>query len=60
MREVNGRKKYFTKRYLNVNRWTTYSEIIKWVLTINPKSILEIGIGNRLVYDILKKIGFLI
>lgn len=54
----DGRIKYYTKRYINVNRWTTYSEIIKRVLEIEPSNILEIGIGNRLVADILKKIGF--
>lgn len=54
----DGRKKYYTKRYINANRWTTYSEIIKLVLEIEPTNILEIGFGNRLVADILKKIGF--
>ncbi len=57
---VDGRKEYFTKRYINAKRWTTYAEIIKWVLNIEPSNILEIGIGNRLVADIIRKIGFTI
>lgn len=44
--------------YLKVRRWDNYSKIIKCVLMIDPIKILEIGIGNRLVLDILKKIGY--
>ncbi len=54
----SGRDRYFSKEYLHVNRWTTYAKLIKTVLEINPSNIVEIGIGNGLVSDILQKIGY--
>ncbi|KKK51420.1 hypothetical protein LCGC14_3115140 [marine sediment metagenome] len=56
----NGRQRYFSKRYLTEKRWATYSELIKRVLELNPVRILEIGMGNHLVADILEKMGYYI
>lgn len=53
-----NRENYFSKSYLSVNRWSTYSLLIQCVLELDPKKILEIGPGNRLVADILKKFGY--
>lgn len=46
------------KNYLRVNRWSTYAKIITAVLDIDPFKILDIGIGNRVVYDILKLLDY--
>lgn len=53
-----NKNKYFIKSYLNPKRWSSYSEIIRFVLEINPSKILEIGIGNGLIIYILKKMGY--
>ena len=53
-----GKSHYFSKRYLHASRWTTYSLLIRCILEIEPSNILEIGVGNHLVADILKKIGY--
>ncbi|MFX0186794.1 MAG: class I SAM-dependent methyltransferase [Candidatus Hodarchaeota archaeon] len=57
-KNLSSRNKYFIKRYFTSKRWTTYSELIRCILEINPLNILEIGPGNGLVSDILKKIGY--
>lgn len=57
-KNYRGRNEYLRKSYLTIDRWTTYAELVKCVLRIKPFKIMEIGIGNRLVSDILEKIGF--
>ena len=47
-----------SKNYLKVRRWDTYSKIIRKVLEINPSKILEIGIGNQLVNNIIKLLHY--
>lgn len=49
---------YSNNNYLDVARWSTYALLIKEVMTINPKTILEAGPGNGLVSSILRSIGF--
>lgn len=49
---------YSSTGYLSRSRWSTYYHLIAEVLQMKPKSILEIGPGNGLVTDILRKIGF--
>ena len=56
----NGRQKYYSRKYLHTHRWNTYSKLISCVLEINPLRILEVGFGNRLVSDILEKMGFFV
>jgi len=48
---------YFQRSYLNADRWSSYWYQIDAVLQLGGRSILEIGIGNRVVCDTLAKIG---
>jgi len=55
---------YFVDEYIDENRWNSYYNQIESVRKVskmlgkNNVTVLEIGIGNGLVEDILKKIGF--
>ncbi|RKY32601.1 MAG: methyltransferase type 11 [Candidatus Omnitrophota bacterium] len=48
---------YFDKSYNSKERFCSYWHQIHEIVNLNPKSVLEIGIGNRFVSDYLKKIG---
>lgn len=48
---------YFNRKYLSRDRWANYWHQINAVLASKADNILEIGVGNRLVYDTLKKLG---
>ncbi len=48
---------YFQRSYLNADRWSGYWHQIEGVLQLGGQSILEIGIGNRVVCDMLAKMG---
>jgi len=48
---------YKFSKYDYLDRWISYWHQIDEVLKLNPKNILEIGIGNKTVYDCLKKEG---
>jgi hypothetical protein len=47
--------KYSDPGYLNLNRWSTYSLIVRQIIKLKPKKVLEIGPGNHMVSTILKK-----
>lgn len=49
---------YFTKKYFSQDRWANYWYQINILRGLRGQSILEIGIGNGLVADVLKKLGF--
>ena len=49
---------YFNIEYDTKSRWISYWYQINEVINLQPKSVLEIGVGNKTVSDYLKKIGF--
>lgn len=48
---------YFNQRYDTKQRWISYWYQIHEVLEQTPKSVLEIGVGNKTVSDYLQKVG---
>lgn len=48
---------YFTSRYDSKERWISYWFQINEILDKNPKTLLEIGVGNKTVSDYLKKLS---
>ena len=49
---------YFKKKYDDFSRFVSYFHQIDLARSLDPKNILEIGKGNGMVSDYLKKIGF--
>lgn len=54
------KEKYASADYMTPKRWSSYSIIIKEVLKIKPRSILEIGPGNGVVASALRQMGFFV
>jgi len=52
-----NRNVYRFKKYVDLKRWLSYWHQINEVLELNPKNVLEIGVGNQIVSDCLKKQG---
>src|SRR3989344_5134651 len=48
---------YFNLKYDSKQRWISYWYQISEVLDSKPESVLEIGVGNKVVSNYLKKIG---
>lgn len=48
---------YYSFDYDSKERWTSYWYQIKEVLRFEPKTVLEIGVGNKTVSDYLNKMG---
>ncbi|PIR66437.1 MAG: methyltransferase type 11 [Parcubacteria group bacterium CG10_big_fil_rev_8_21_14_0_10_36_14] len=48
---------YFNRRYNHKARWLSYWYQIDLALEIDARSVLEVGIGNGIVKDYLKKAG---
>jgi len=48
---------YFNLQYDTKSRWISYWYQISEVIKLQPKSLLEIGVGNKTVSDYLRKIG---
>ena len=51
------KKLYFSKRYLTMERFISYYHQVNFVLDEKPRDVLEIGVGNKIVSDLLKKSG---
>lgn len=49
---------YFRKRYLHKQRWLNFWYQIEAITKTEAKSILEIGPGNGIVTDTLRKMGY--
>lgn len=57
--EIQVRKKhYLNLAYDSKNRWISYWYQINEIIKSEPKTILEIGVGNKTVSDYLKKLGY--
>jgi len=52
------KKLYYLENYDCLDRWIGYWYQIESVLDLNPKTVLEIGPGNKTVSDYLKKRSF--
>ena len=50
-------KEHYFKNYDTKERWMSYWYQINEVLKLNPENVLEIGIGNKLVSDYLRRQG---
>lgn len=48
---------YFSQKYDTKERWSSYWYQIHEVVAKQPNNVLEIGVGNKVVSDYLKKIG---
>ena len=48
---------YLSQKYDSKERWVSYWYQINEVLSLNPRNVLEIGVGNKTVSDYLKKTG---
>ncbi|MBW1936730.1 MAG: class I SAM-dependent methyltransferase, partial [Deltaproteobacteria bacterium] len=48
---------YFRKEYDSKKRWISYWHQIDEILTLSLNSVLEVGIGNGLVANYLKRRG---
>ncbi|HEY8108891.1 MAG TPA: class I SAM-dependent methyltransferase [Patescibacteria group bacterium] len=51
-------KEHYGAAYDTLQRFSSYFYQIDFVRQANPKTVLEIGIGNRLVADYLKRAGY--
>ncbi|MCK4735029.1 MAG: methyltransferase domain-containing protein [Methanophagales archaeon] len=51
-------KEHYYKDYDDVTRFISYFYQIDSVIKTNPKTILEVGIGNKTVSNYLKQFGF--
>lgn len=50
-------KVYFGKKYNSPERFLSYYSQIKSLIEVNPGSVLEIGVGNKIVTNYLKEMG---
>lgn len=48
---------YLRPKYDDLNRFITYFYQIDLVRSLKPRSVVEIGVGNKTVSDYLKKLG---
>jgi len=54
MKKQVDKKMYNFKKYCNQDRWASYWYQIDEILNCNPKNILEVGVGNKIVESYLK------
>ncbi|MBI3627200.1 MAG: class I SAM-dependent methyltransferase [Candidatus Sungbacteria bacterium] len=51
------REHYFNWRYIKAERWMSYWHQLENVVSTKPQSVLEIGVGNSIVRETLKKLN---
>ena len=56
IKQVN-KDHYFTESYCSTRRFISFAEQIKNIINTNPDSVLEVGIGNGVVSDFIRKKG---
>ena len=56
--QARNERKYFDQSYLSARRWSSYAIQIREAMLAKPKKILEIGPGNNIVTENLKKLGY--
>lgn len=47
----------YTGKYNNLERFSSYLSQIKTILSLNPKKVLEIGVGNKITSNYLRTEG---
>lgn len=52
-----SREHYFRRGYIERDRWMNYFTQLNLVSACNPSTVLEIGVGNKIVSDALRKLG---
>lgn len=55
---TNKKNNYYNRIYPHLRRWNSYWYQIDEIVKLSPKNILEIGIGDRIVCNFLKAIGY--
>lgn len=60
MTELSAKNHYNFHRYDSKARWLSYWHQIKEVLALQPKNVLEIGVGNKTVANYLKEQGIIL
>lgn len=50
-------QEYYLDNYVDFTRFISYFYQIDSILKLNPKTVLEIGVGNKTVYNYLKQSG---
>mgnify|MGYP001587874160 FL=1 len=50
-------KKHYLGSYVARDRWLNYFIQIGWVMGFKPETVLEIGVGNRIVCDTSGRLG---
>jgi len=50
-------QKYYFNNYVDFDRFISYFYQIDSILKLNPKSVLEVGVGNKTEYNYLKQSG---
>jgi ubiquinone/menaquinone biosynthesis C-methylase UbiE len=54
MKKQVDKNSYNFSKYCDLDRWSSYWYQIKEVLACSPKTVLEIGVGNKVLADYLK------
>lgn len=54
---VSKKKRYYDFAYESLPRWGSYWHQIHEVLARDPKTVLEVGVGNRVVTEYLQNAG---
>ncbi|OQW92524.1 MAG: hypothetical protein BWK78_01485 [Thiotrichaceae bacterium IS1] len=58
MESSQGQNLYYSSNYFNPKRFASYSYQLSALTSLNPTSILEIGVGNGIVSYLLRNAGF--
>jgi len=56
MRQVD-KDAYQFKQYLGIDRWSSYYYQLREIIEQKPKSVLEVGVGDHVVGNYLKRYG---